>query len=182
MRGVILLMLLACSINGAEKISGDHYKKVIFSDDFSKELSKKWRSYKSESKTQDGVLIGLMPVGADHNSVNSIVLPPHSDVEVSLKFKFEGSPNFTVAFNDSKYKGAHAGHICRVQFKLNGISMRDGKTGIFKNEIWAKKKAGNLDNATKELLKTKQKNVSRKFEKGKWYKLQIRLKKDLMQV
>jgi len=167
----------------AEEINGDIYKNVIFKDDFSAEkLSKEWKFFKSESKIVDGVLVGLMPEGADHNSVNSVVVSPFSDVEVSMKFKFEGSPNFTVAFNDSKYKGSHAGHICRVSFKLNQISLQDGKTGVFNNEIYEKKKAGKLDKETAALLKTKSTRIKYDFEKSKWYNLVIRIKGDLMQV
>ncbi|MCM8541002.1 MAG: DUF1080 domain-containing protein [Lentisphaeraceae bacterium] len=167
----------------AAEISGDAYKNVIFKDDFSGEkLGKQWKFYKSESKIADGVMVGLMPVDADHASVNSLVLPPFSDAEVSLKFKFEGSPIFTVAFNDSKYKGSHAGHICRVAVNMKQISLRDGKTGIFNNEIWAKKKAGKLDEESKAILKASQKVIPYKFQKGKWYSLKIRIQGDVMQV
>lgn len=167
----------------AEEISSKAYKKIIFQDDFSAaKLTKPWKFYKSESKIVDGVMVGLMPVDADHASVNSLVLPPFSDVEVSLKFKFEGSPLFTIAFNDSKYKGSHAGHICRVAIKMKQISLRDGKTGIFNNEIYAKKKAGTLDDKAKAILKATQKNIPFKFQKGKWYNLVIRIQGDAMQV
>jgi len=167
----------------AEEISGNIYKNVIFKDDFSAEkLSKDWKFYKSESKIVDGVLVGLMPEGADHNSVNSVVVSPFSDVEVSLKFKFEGSPNFTVAFNDSKYKGSHAGHICRVAFKLDQITLQDGKTGVFNNEIYEKRKSGKMDKETSALLKTKSTRIKYSFEKSKWYDLVIRIKGDEMQV
>lgn len=167
----------------AEEISSKAYTKVIFKDDFSAaRLTKPWKFYKSESKIVDGVMVGLMPVDADHASVNSLVLPPFSDVEASLKFKFEGSPLFTIAFNDSKYKGSHAGHICRVAIKMKQISLRDGKTGIFNNEIYAKKKAGTLDDKAKAILKATQKNIPFKFQKGKWYHLVIRIQGDTMQV
>lgn len=179
-----LVVCLMCLTALAEnKIPSDVYKKVIFKDDFSGDkIGKHWKFYKSESRVENGVLIGLMPKDADHNSVNQVILPPFSDVEVSMKFKFEGSPMFVVAFNDSKYKGAHAGHICRVIFKKNQITLRDGKTGNFKNEIWEKKKAGKLDSETEELLKTKSRNFKHSFESGKWYNLLVRIQKDTMQV
>lgn len=178
-----LISLLSLSAFAEEKIPSDGYKKVIFKDDFSGEkIGKHWKFYKSESRVENGVLIGLMPKDADHNSVNQVILSPFSDVEVSMKFKFEGSPMFVVAFNDSKYKDSHAGHICRAIFKKNMITLRDGKTGNFKNEIWEKKKAGKLDSETQELLKSKTKDFKFNFEEGKWYSLVIRIQKETMQV
>ena len=128
-------------------------------------------------------MLGLMPNGADHASVNSVLTKPFSDAEVSLRFKFAGSPKFKVTFNDSKCKTVHAGHICRVIFSMKDIILMDGKTGVFKKEIFDKKRAsGKLDDATLKMLKTKQKRIKFKFEQGKWYQFAVRIKGDLMQV
>ena len=179
-----LLVFISLDLSAAEEIPADYYKKVIFKDDFSaKELGKYWKSYKSESRVENGIMLGLMPKGEDHASVNSVVTKPFSDVELSLRFKFAGSPKFKLAFNDSKCKTVHAGHICRVMFSMKDIVLMDGKTGLVKKEIFDKKKAGGkLDAATLKMLKTKQKRVKFKFEQGKWYQFAVRIKGDLMQL
>ena len=182
MKNFLISLIVSMPLFAAE-IPAGHYKTDLFSDDFSSaQKAKIWKAYKSESKVQEGILIGLMPNGADHNAVDSVVLPKAvGDVEVAVDFKFMGSPSFTVAFNDRKYKGSHAGHICRVAFNSKSLTFKDGKTGIFKNEIWAKKKAGKLDAATTKLLKTKQQKLNYTFKKGEWYKLIIRIKGNEMQ-
>lgn len=181
---VAVLCFLMMSSAWSEEISGDYYKKVIFEDDFSGEkLEKPWRSYKSASKIENGVLVGITPPTADHPSVNFVPLKTaFSDVEVSLKFKFKGSPFFNINFDDSKYKGAHAGHICSVGFNLKGMRFKDGKNGVFRNDIRAMKVAKKLDEKTKEYLKTMETTIPFKFSPGKWYNLNVRIKGELMQV
>ena len=48
------------------------------------------------------------------------------------------------------------------------IALCDGKTGVFKNEIFEMKKAGKLDAATKAPLK-KETSFPVKLAPGKWY-------------
>lgn len=179
---IFTFTLLMPTIKAAEKDSGKpRFKTEIFSDDFSdQELSDAWKAYKSESKIEDGVLIGLKPVNADHNAVDSVQTEAYSDVEVLLDFQFSGSPLFVVAFNEHKFKGSHAGHICRVVVTPKRVTLRDGKTGVFKNEIFDKRKSGQLDNKTKALLKTKEVMTKVNFEQDKWYHLLVRIQADRM--
>jgi len=157
------------------------FKTVIFADDFSSQkLSNAWKGYKSESKIENGQLIGLKPKDADHNAVDSVRTKAYSDVEVSLDFQFAGSPLFVVAFNEHQFKGSHAGHICRVVVTPKQVSLRDGKTGVFKNEIFERRKSGPLDSKTKALLKTKEVTTKVNFEQDKWYHLLVRIQGDRM--
>lgn len=179
---IILLFVVASTVNGAEKTKPLNSTEV-FADDFSSnEFNKQWKHYKSVSKIQDGVLIGREQQGGGHAAVENVMTKPYGDVEVVLDFKMEGSPGFNLTFNQHKYKETHAGHICRAVIRTNGITLRDGATGNFKNSIYKKVKAKQLDAKTKALLKTKQKNIPYKFKKGKWYNLLVRIQGDEMTV
>lgn len=157
------------------------FKTVIFADDFStQELGDIWKAYKSESKIENGVLVGLKPVDADHNAVDSVTTKAYSDVEVTLDFQFSGSPLFVIAFNEHKFKGSHAGHICRVVVTPKRVVLRDGKTGVFKNDIFELRNSGSLDSKTKALLKTKEVMTKVNFEQDKWYQLLVRIQGDRM--
>jgi len=179
---IFILAFLLCGLQAGEPISGAHYKQTVFQDDFSgPDLGKKWKSYKSETVVKDGEFLGKMAEGADHNSVNSIVLDPFSDVEVSFRFKYEGTPRFNFTFNDSKYKGSHAGHICRIAFDLKKIILRDDMFGRHRNDLFEKNKAKLLTEADKKHIASKEKAFAYSFVKGKWYTFLIRIKGNLMQ-
>ncbi len=158
------------------------YKTEVFADDFSAEkLSESWKAYKSESKIKNGVLVGLKPKTADHNAVDTVITKSYGDVEVELDFKFAGSPLFVVAFNEHKFKGSHAGHICRVVITPKQVTLRDGKTGVFQNDIFKQRRSGKKpDEKLKALLKSKQSVIKMKFEQGKWYHLLVRIQGDQM--
>ncbi|MCB1232553.1 MAG: hypothetical protein KDN19_20060 [Verrucomicrobiae bacterium] len=115
--------------------------------------------------------------------MNTIELPPLSDMEVAVSFKFNGSNRFNVMFRDLDYKGSHAGHICHVSVNDKGVTIFDGKTGIFANEFYDKKKAGGkyTDDEKERLEKTK---AVFKFEidPEKWHDLRIRLEGDIAKV
>jgi hypothetical protein len=172
---------VAHSGGGKTQAAAGRYERVVFADEFGGALlGTLWKSYKSDSRIRDGVLVAIEPPDAGHNSVNSLVLPPQKDVEVSLSFKFEGARRFGVAFNDTKYKGSHAGHICRIMLSPDALLYQDDKTGIFKNEIWEKKQKGPLDEATQALLKTKAASFPVTLKPGQWYTLTVRTTGDLM--
>lgn len=168
----------------SSSLHADPFSKVLFEDDFSgAELGEKWGSWKSETIVRDGVMVGITPKEADHPSVNTIELPPLSDMEVAVSFKFNGSNRFNVMFRDLAYKGSHASHICHVSVSDQGVTIFDGKTGIFAREFYDKKKAGGkyTDDEKERLEKTK---AVFKFEidPEKWHDLRIRLEGDIAKV
>ncbi len=164
-------------------IDAKRYTQVLFADEFKDaKLGSDWKSYKSHSMIRDGVLVGIEEPDGGHSSVNSVAVKPFGDVEVNLAFRFEGSKRFALAFNDSTFKGSHAGHICRVTFTPTSLTYQDGKTGVFNNAIYEKRKSGGkLDAETAALLKTKSAQFKMTFETGKWYTLSLRIQGDLMQ-
>ena len=136
-------------------LSGDLYKTERFSDNFSSpKLGRQWSLYKSSSVLKDGVLVGIEEKDGGHAAVHQLRVEPCSDLELTVDIKFEGSRSTNLTFNQHRYKETHAGHICRVIVSRNKVILRDGKTGVFNNEVFKKRKAGKkLDSKTQKLLK-----------------------------
>ena len=118
--------------------------------------------------------------GGGHAAVENVTTEAYSDVEVELDFQFQGSSGFNLTFNQDKFKGSHAGHICRAVVRNNSIILRDGLTGVFQNDIFEARKAKKETPQMKALLKTKESIVKHKFQKGKWYHLLVRVQGDKM--
>ncbi len=165
-----------------QSLRAEPFEKILFEDDFSGDkLKEEWGSWKSETVVRDGVMVGITPEGSDHPSVNTIKLPPLSDMEVAVSFKFAGSKRFSVMFRDLDYKGSHAGHICHVGVGLNSGTLYDGKTGLFEIEAYEKKKAGEkLDEATQKRIKDKMPSFPIEIDPEKWHDLLIRIEGDTM--
>jgi hypothetical protein len=159
------------------------YATVLFQDDFSApSLGSAWKLFKSESTIRDGVLVTAEPDGAGHSAVNSVSLKPTKDIQVTLRCRFEGAKGFAIAFNDGKFKGSHAGHICRATFSPTKVVISDDKTGIFANEIYDAKQKGSLSQAQKDLLKTKSADFPVKLEPKTWYTVTVETTDDRMRV
>jgi hypothetical protein len=161
-----------------------YYSELVFEDDFSGEdFDERWSHYRSGSVVQDGVMVGITPVGSDHQAVDTIKFEGRRDMEISLKFKFAGSEaiRFNLKFDDNQYKGSHAGHICRITVTRSLATLSDGKTGNFKNEIFEKKKSpGGLDEETKKLLETKSAKFPVDLDNDDWHELVLRTREDKM--
>ena len=184
------LLTLACLLapvsvlaGAPEAISADHYQQTLASDDFSgPELGKQWRLYKGSSVVKDGVLQGVELEGGGHAAVHQLKTEPYSDVELTVDLKFEGSPYTNLTFNQHKFKGSHAGHLCRVVVSPTKVTLRDGKTGVFNNEIFKKRQnKEKLTEAEQEILKRSQAVFPVKLKKGEWYTVTVRIKGDQMQ-
>lgn len=176
------LSTLQATAQNTPAIPTTGYQTEVFFDDFSTpSLSKKWKLYKSASVVRGGVLIGRELKGGGHAAVHSVQLNSFSDVELTVDLKFEGSRLTNLTFNDQGFNGSHAGHICRVVVSPTQITLRDGKTGTFKNEIFEKKKTGPLDDATRQLLKTKEAIFPVNLQRSVWHTVTVRIQGDLMQ-
>ncbi len=180
---VVVVVLSVVGVRGGEKA---YYKELIFEDDFSsKGFGERWKHYKSASVVKDGVFNGITSVDSDHQAVDTIKFEGWQDMEISVKFKFSGpeAKRFNLKFDDNKYKGSHAGHICRAIISPTMIILSDGKTGVFKNEIFEMKKSpGGLDEKTKKLLESKSVKLPVKLKKEEWHDLLIRTKGESMTV
>ncbi|QDV51823.1 family 16 glycoside hydrolase [Gimesia fumaroli] len=184
------LLTLACFVSALPVFAGapdaipaDQYQKQLFEDDFSKpKLGKQWNLYKSSSVVKEGVLQGVELKDGGHAAVHQLRTEPYSDVELTVDLKFAGSPYTNLTFNQHKFKGSHAGHLCRVVISPTKITLRDGKTGVFNNEIFKKRRAKEkLTSEEQAILKRTQAVFPVKLEKDKWYTVTVRIKGDLMQ-
>jgi Domain of Unknown Function (DUF1080) len=180
------LAIILASLTATAAFAGD-YTRTIFSDDFSGEkFGPRWGHYKSGSIVKDGVLVGITPEGSDHSAVDSVKFEGERDLEVSVKFKLvsEKAKGFNVWFDDKDYKGSHAGHICSVSVSPTSVSIRDGKTGNFRNDIYEKAKATppTLTAEDKAMLATKSKSLPVKVSQGEWHTLAISTKGDEVSV
>ncbi len=159
---------------------------VLFSDDFSSNgFGKRWGHYKSGSVVKDGVLVGITPEGSDHSAVDNIVIEPHKDLEVSVKFRYvsEKAKSFNVWFDDKGFKGAHAGHICRVTVSPKNVMISDAKTGDFRIDLYTKRKAGTeLSAEEKAMIRTKFTNVPVALPLKDWHTLVITSRGDELAV
>jgi hypothetical protein len=164
--------------------AAEPFATVLFEDEFSgTELKEGWGSWKSATVVRDGVMVGITPEDADHPSVNTIKLPPLSDMEVAVSFKFAGSKRFSIMFRDLEYKGSHAGHICHVAVSDKAVSLYDGKTGIFANHFYDRKKAGEtLSEEESRTLATKKSTTQIAIDPEEWHDLLIRIEGDILQV
>ncbi len=175
-------LLVAALLLLSTSLQAEPFPKVLFEDDFSGTgLKKEWGSWKSETVVRDGVMVGITPTDADHPSVNTIKLPPLSDMEVAVSFKFAGSNRFNVMFRDLDYKGSHAGHICHVAITDKSVTLFDGKTGIFANAYYDRRKAGGeLDDAEKKAIEKTKSTHKISLDPEQWHNLVIRIEGDVI--
>lgn len=182
MKHSLWLLLSLGLLSQLELAQGDDSKRTLFSDDFSaNELSKDWRLYKAVSIVEDRVLIGKELPGGGHAAVHSFRTDPFGDAELQVDLKFEGSRATSLAFNQQGFTDSHAGHICRVSISPKKLTLKDGKTGVFQKDIYKKRKAGQVDAATKELLKTKEASFPVNIVEGTWVQVKVQIEGDLMQ-
>lgn len=179
---LLLVCVLSLVTSAHAEPAPEPFGKTLFEDDFSgTELKEEWGSWKSETVVKDGVMVGITPTTADHPSVNQIKLPPLSDMEVAVKFKYAGSPRFNIMIRDLDYKGSHAGHICHVGVSPDSISLYDGKYGQFLKEIRDKRKAGiPLTEEEKKHQETKRVTNKLLLDKEAWHTLRVRIEGDVM--
>lgn len=87
-----------------------------------------------------------------------------------------------VEFDDRKYTGAHYGHLCRAQVRLNGVTIIDERDGGMKNEIREMRNDPAKKAEVAALLKGRQVTYPAKLQAGKWYTLVVETVGDEMRV
>lgn len=177
---LILLLPLACTAADvpAEPIGqkGD----LLFSDDFERTDLGEWKPLIPSFAIQNGVLKGLQ-TRDDHGAVGR-VCRPMKDVIVGFKFKLDGSTGFNAVFDDQKFKGSHAGHICRVAFAPKQIRLGDDKEGVMRNDIMELRKDPARKAEAEKLLVGRGSVVSMTFEPEKWHDVTIEIVGERMRV
>jgi hypothetical protein len=87
-----------------------------------------------------------------------------------------------VEFDDRQYKGAHYGHLCRAQVRLNGVTLIDERDGGMRNDIREMRNDPTKKAEVAALLKGRQVTYPVKLETGKWYTLGVETVGDQMRV
>jgi hypothetical protein len=169
-------------------------KELLFSDDFEgAEPAKAWHKVVPTFVVEKGVLKGTQTRDKDmptadgkgvvkaHAAVHGLEIPTKDSV-VEVKIRFEGASMIDVEFDDRKYTGAHYGHICRAQVRLNGVTIIDERDGGMRNDIYEMKKDPAKKAEVAKLLVGRSANYPAKFETGKWYTLVVETVGDEMRV
>jgi hypothetical protein len=169
-------------------------KELLFSDDFeSREPAKVWHRVVPTFVVEDGVLKGTQtrdkaipatdgkPAVTAHAAVHGLEIPTKDSV-VEVRIRFEGASMIDVEFDDRKYTGAHYGHICRAQVRLNGVTLIDERDGTMRNDIYEMNKEPSKKTEAAKLLAGRRVTYPAKLEPGKWYTLMVETVGDAMRV
>lgn len=169
-------------------------KELLFADDFEgTEHDKRWHRVVDMFTFEKGTLKGTQtrdknipaadgkPAVTAHAAVYGLEVPTKDSV-VEVKIKFEGATMIDVEFDDRKYTGAHYGHLCRAQVRLNGVTMIDERDGTMRNDIYEMNKDPNKKAERAKLLVGRTATYPAKLEAGKWYNLVVETVGDEMRV
>jgi hypothetical protein len=167
-------------------------KQLLFSDDFeSSQPAKEWHRVVPTFEFENGVLKGTQTRAKDetvngkvitaHAAVHGLEIPTRDSV-VETKIKFDGATMIDVEFDDRKYTGAHYGHLCRAQVRLNGVTLIDERDGNMRNDIYAMNKDPEKKEERKKLLVGRSATFPAQLEQGKWYTLVVETVGDEMRV
>ena len=169
-------------------------KELLFSDDFeSATPAKPWHKVVDTFSFENGTLKGVQTREKDmpskdgksvikaHAAVYGLEIPTKDSV-IEAKIRFEGASMIDVEFDDRKYTGAHYGHLCRAQVRLNGVTIIDERDGGMKNETREMRNDPTKKKEVAELLKGRQVTYPAQLEVGKWYTLLVETVGDEMRV
>ncbi len=200
MRYILLLSCLVASANFAAELPAvpdspiAKKKELLFSDDFQgAEHDKRWHRVVDTFTFENGALKGTQtrdknipatdgkPAVTAHAAVYGLEIPTKDSV-VECRIKFEGATMIDVEFDDRKYTGAHYGHLCRAQVRLNGVMLIDERDGTMRNDIYEMSKDSSKKEERAKLLKGRTVTYPAKLEAGKWYALAVETVGDTMRV
>lgn len=169
-------------------------KELLFSDDFEgTKPAKVWHKVVPTFTIESGALKGTQtrdqtipaagnkPEVRAHAAVHGLEIPTKDSV-VEARIRFDGASMIDVEFDDRKYTGAHYGHICRAQVRLNGVTLIDERDGNMRSDIYAMKKDPARKADVAKLLVGRQVTYPAKHETGKWYDLVVETVGDEMRV
>jgi hypothetical protein len=169
-------------------------KELLFSDDFEGATPDKvWHKVVPTFAVEGGALKGTQtrdkdipaengkPAVTAHAAVHGLEIPTKDSV-VECRIKLDGASMVDVEFDDRKYTGAHYGHLCRAQVRLNGVTIIDERDGGMRNDIREMRKDPAKKAEVAKLLAGRSVTYPAKFEAGKWYNLAVETVGDEMRV
>ena len=168
-------------------------RELLFSDDFEGATPHAaWHRVVPTFAVEKGALKGTQtrdqaipakdgkPAVTAHAAVHGLEIPTKDSV-VEVRIRFDGASMMSVEFDDRKYTGAHYGHICYTQVRLNGVTLVDQRDGTMRNDIYAMK-APSQKAERDMLLAGRRVTYPAKLEPGQWYTLVVETVGDTMRV
>lgn len=169
-------------------------KELLFADDFEGAVpAKVWHKVVPTFVVENGALKGTQtrdknipaadgkPAVTAHAAVHGLEIPTKDSV-VEVKIRFYGATMIDVEFDDRKYTGAHYGHICRAQVRLNGVTIIDERDGTMRNDIYELSKDPSKRAERSKLLVGRTVTFPAQLEAGKWYDMVVETAGDTMRV
>lgn len=153
---------------------------LIFSDDFERTEIGDWKPLIPSFAIEKGALKGWQ-TRDDHGAVGR-VYRPMKDVIVRFRFKLDGSSGFNAVFDDQKFKGSHAGHICRVAFTPKQTLLGDDKEGAMRNDIEAMRKDPEKKAEAAKLIVGRSSIVKMQLDSTQWHDVIIEVVGDQMRL
>lgn len=167
---------------------------LLFSDNFEGAVpAKAWHRVVPTFTVENGALKGTQtrekaipaadgkPAITAHAAVHGLEIPTQDSV-VEVRIRFEGASMIDVEFDDRAYQGAHYGHLCRAQVRLNGVTLIDERDGTMRNDIYAMNQAPAKKAERDKLLVGRRVTYPAQLEPGKWYALVVETVGDTMRV
>ena len=169
-------------------------KELLFSDNFEGAApDARWHKVVPTFAVEKGVLKGTQtrdqnipaangkPAVTPHAAVHGLEIPTKDSV-VEVKIRFEGATMISVEFDDRKYTGAHYGHICSAQVRLNGVTIIDQRDGSMRNDIYEMSKDPSKKAERAKLVAGHSVTYPAALEAGTWYTLVVETVGDSMRV
>jgi hypothetical protein len=169
-------------------------KELLFADDFEGPArSSLWHRVVPTFAFENGLLKGTQtrdktipaadgkPAIVAHAAVHGLELPTTNSI-VEAKIRFDGATMIDVEFDDRNFTGAHYGHICRAQVRLDGVTIVDERDGGMRNDIYEMKKDPAQKAEVAKLLVGRSVKYPAVLESGKWYTLVVETAGDEMRV
>ncbi len=191
---VITSAALAADLPTIPSKSIANKKELLFSDDFEGSTPDKvWHKVVPTFVVEKGTLKGTqtrdvtIPAANGnseiraHAAVHGLEIPT-KDSMVEAKIRFDGATMIDVEFDDRKYTGAHYGHLCRAQVRLNGVTLIDERDGGMRNDIREMRNDPSKKAEVAKLLAGRSATFPAKLETGKWYTLVVETVGDEMRV
>ncbi|MBI5773516.1 MAG: hypothetical protein HZA89_07205 [Verrucomicrobia bacterium] len=169
-------------------------KELLFSDNFQGgEHDQRWHRVVDTFAFESGALKGTQTRVKDtpskdgksvikaHAAVYGLEVPTKDSV-VECRIKFEGATMIDVEFDDRKYTGAHYGHLCRAQVRLDKVTIMDEREGSQNEVIKAMKDDPAKKAQVAKMMAGRSATFPVKLEAGKWHDLAVETAGDEMRV
>lgn len=169
-------------------------KELLFADDFQgAEPAKAWHKVVPSFAVEKGALKGTQtrdrnlpaadgkPAVTAHAAVHGLEIPTKDSI-VEVRIRFDGATMIDVEFDDRQYTGAHYGHLCRAQVRLDKVTLIDERDGGMRHDIREMRKDPARKAEVAKLLAGRSASFPVKLEPATWYALVVETAGDEMRV